>query len=194
MKIHFMAPIATGIRLKRYEQIISVIEKNDCELVTRHVIERKIDELQSETTADAELYVKKLMNWFKKADVLLFEASQPDTSIGFEIATALNMSKPTIILFENGRIKPHALLGLHSEKIQVLGYEEHTLQELLELAIDYARDTADVRFNFFVTPSIGAYLDWIAQNKKIPRSVYLRNLIEDDMNNNQEYKSGIATL
>jgi hypothetical protein len=60
---------------------------------------------------------------------------------------------------------------------------EHQL--VLEKAIEYAINQQEVRF---ISPNIGRYLDWISKVKKIPRSVYLRALIERDMKENTEFE------
>ena len=62
-----------------------------------------------------------------------------------------------------------------------------SVEEALKLALDYASDQMDTRFNFFISPKHGNYLDWISKNKKVPRAVYLRRLIEKDMDENKEY-------
>lgn len=187
-----MGDVIRGNR-EDYKKIIELIQKQGHELVTTHVIERTPKDVEGETAAEAELYARKILTWIKKADVIVFEVSQPAVSVGFEVATALNMSKPVVVLYKkDSGIIPHALKGIHNDKLQILSYDDLTLGEMLELSLDYAQETADVRFNFFVSPAISSYLDWIAQHKKVPRSVYLRNLIEDDMNNNEEYNSSQA--
>lgn len=186
MKIHFMG--ALDGQISDYKKIIEIVKKHNHELLTDHVLTRSMEEIRNETPSEAELYVKRSHRWMKKADVIIFEVTKTDASIGYEIATTLNMMKPVIVLYnEEKGIIPHALKGMESDKLQVLGYTDRTLSELIPLALDYAQDTVDVRFNFFISPSIGNYLDWIAQNKKLPRSVYLRNLIEKDMAENEEY-------
>ncbi len=189
MKVHFMAPIVGGNR-DDYAKIISTIEKLGHSLVSKHVIERSEKEIVSETPEEAELYTKKLSSWFKKADVIVFETTRPDVSIGFEVATALNHNKPVIVLYRRREgVIPHGLKGLHNDRLQLLSYDNETLGEMLELALDFAEETSDIRFNFFITPSISAYLDWVAREKKIPRSVFLRHLIERDMTiNAQNYQ------
>jgi hypothetical protein len=37
------------------------------------------------------------------------------------------------------------------------------------------------RFNFSVSPEIKAYLTWVQRTKHIPRSVYVRKLVEKQM-------------
>jgi hypothetical protein len=71
----------------------------------------------------------------------------------------------------------------------VIKYDATNLREQLKCALSFAQNNVDTRFNFFISPSIGNYLDWISKNKNIPRSVYLRTLIEKDMVINKEYNA-----
>ncbi|PIR59674.1 MAG: hypothetical protein COU68_04315 [Candidatus Pacebacteria bacterium CG10_big_fil_rev_8_21_14_0_10_45_6] len=176
-------------RKQSYKQIIDVIESLGHSLVTKHVLERQIHEIRAETEAEAELAAKKIQQWIRRAEILVYEVTKPDISIGFEIATAISNSKPVIVLYEIGAGEvPHGLKGVHSEKLQLVGYSNDTLVESISIALEFARETNDIRFNFFVPPSISLYLDWIAQKKKIPRSVYLRTLIEKDRENDEEFQ------
>jgi len=61
------------------------------------------------------------------------------------------------------------------------------LEEILKMACGEAKEQMDTRFNFFISPLHQTYLDWIAKHRKIPRSVYLRDLIERDMAQNKEF-------
>lgn len=190
MKIHFV--VAVDGNKHDHESIAKTIEKLGHELVTEHFLTRKLEEIVKESPAESELYAKKAQTWIKKADIVLFETTKPDVSVGYEVALALNMMKPVIVLYnEESGYPPHSLKGYNLEKLQVLGYNAHTLPEILELALEHASESADVRFNFFISPKIGSYLDWISKNKKIPRSVYLRKLIEHDMEDNDEFEQDL---
>ncbi|MDA1079890.1 MAG: hypothetical protein O2840_04360, partial [bacterium] len=76
---------------------------------------------------------------------------------------------------------PFFVQGIENEKLQVLEYREDTLEETIVAGLDYAAKVADIRFNFFISPNIAQFLDIVAKVKKIPRSVYIRSLIEQDM-------------
>jgi len=54
--------------------------------------------------------------------------------------------------------------------------------------LEEAKRRMDVRFNFFVSPKILAYLDWVAQKRMVPRSVFLRNLIEKEMKKDKGFR------
>lgn len=189
MKVHFIGDL--GGNKADYKKITDIVVKHGNELVTDHSIVRSVRDLEKETPEDAELYAKRMSQWLKRADVVIVETSIPLLGAGYEIAVALQLSKPVIVLYRpDGKNTPHVLKGLESDKLQVIGYTDKNLEEALILALDYATEQADTRFNFFVSPSIVNYLDWVSKSKRLPRAVYLRKLIEEDMRSNTEYNEG----
>jgi hypothetical protein len=137
--------------------------------------------------SDIKNFYRHTIDDLKKADICIFEASVPSLAIGHLISMAIEMGKPVIALYKAANI-PFFLTGLDDEKIQVIQYELENLKDELSTAIEYASDLQDTRFNFFISPQIGSYLDWVAKNKRVPRAVYLRRLIEEDMRGNKEYQ------
>lgn len=187
MKVHFVGPLEGN--KKDYELIIATLEKLGHEMVTKHSIERDLSDVEKEVPGEAELYAQKMKNWIKKADVVVVETTQPLLGAGYEIAFALNLSKPVIVLYRAAPGNtPHVLKGMENEKLQVLSYTDKTLEETLKLALESVQGLVDARFNFIAPSFILEYLDWIARHKNLPRSVYLRNLIEQDMKKNKEFK------
>lgn len=186
MKVHFEGALEGD--KKDFKRIIDLIKSNGFEVVTEHSLQREISEVEKETTEEAELYEKQRASWMKKADIVLIESTISNLGAGFEISSALQLGKPIIVLY---RLKPgntpHVLKGVHDERLQVLSYNDDTLAEVLKLALEYAAEKMDTRFNFFISPKIGNFLDWISKKKKLPRAVYLRRLIEEDMEANKEY-------
>jgi len=118
--------------------------------------------------------------------VVVLEVSMHSLSMGYFMQAALSMGKPVIALYVKG-CYPAFAIGIENEKLQVIEYSMDNLVSVLEISLEYAQETSDIRFNFFVTPAISSYLDWVAKEKKLPRSVYLRRLIEDDMGKNDEF-------
>lgn len=127
-----------------------------------------------------------LLNNLKKSDLVILEVSIHSLSMGFWMQKALELNKPVIALYLKGR-EPKFIEGVQNDKLQVIEYEDINLKEVLKYSIDFASDQQDTRFNFFISPKHQNYLDWIARNRKIPRSVFLRRLIEDHMKQNEDY-------
>ncbi|NCN07014.1 MAG: hypothetical protein GW946_04220 [Candidatus Pacebacteria bacterium] len=131
-------------------------------------------------------HFKRMMTCIKDADVIVLEVSTHSLSMGYLLQKALEIGKPVIALHLSGR-DPFFLQGIENEKLQIIEYKEDELEQALSASLDYAQGMSDVRFNFFISPSIGAYLDWISKKKKIPRSVFLRSLIQKQMEADSEY-------
>ena len=187
MKVYFTA----SLRGKQnsdldYEKIFSLIEslghKNLDDIVLRKSESRFY---QGSHEEQVRLY-KQALNNINTADVVILDVSIPSLSMGYVLQKALENSKPVIALYKKGYV-PFFALGIDNEKLQVIDYTDNSLEKDLKEALQTAQDSADVRFNFFISPEIGKYLDWISRVKKLPRSVYLRALIEEDLERNKEY-------
>ena len=193
MKYHFFGSLDGN--KEAYKAIIGLLDKMGHSSITDHVIKREIEDVEKETPEESELYVKKMLRWITQSDFISAEVTKPSISIGYEIMVSQQKGKPVIVLYEmNKGLAPHTLRGMPMEKIQIYSYSmdnsrENSIKQVLNLAIEEAKEQMDVRFNFFISPGIGAYLDWVVKNRKLPRAVYLRRLIEDDMKKNKKYSS-----
>ncbi len=189
MKIYFTASSRGTEKFnKYYKNIYDLISNQGHFHTSDYSKESDPSEIyQSDDEAHAELY-KRAVNQLKKADIVILEVSKHSLTMGYLLELGLNLGKPVIALHQTG-YKPAFAAGIADDKLQVVEYNEGNLNDLLIDAIDYASSQQDTRFNFFVSPKHINFLDWIAQNKKIPRSVYLRRLIEKEMSNDDQYNS-----
>jgi len=186
MKVHFIGGLSGN--KEDYKRIVKIIKASGHDLVTDHSVVRTMQDLERETPEEAELYAKKMTQWMKRADAVVVETTVPVLGAGYEIAVALQLGKPVVVLYRPAADNsPHVLKGAASDKLQVNSYSDKTLEEVLTLALEYANEQVDTRFNFFVSPAIVNYLDWVSKKKRLPRAVYLRRLIEKDMNENKQY-------
>lgn len=125
----------------------------------------------------------KITSKIKRADAFFAKLSHPSAEIGYLISIALQLGKPVILFVPdntgNGFFK---VLEEENDKLQVITYRENEpINKEVAMAIEYVHSSQDTRFNFFVSPDISTYLNWISKNRRIPRSVYLRELIDNDM-------------
>jgi len=166
--------------INQYEKIVATLKRTGYS-VFEDTTSTLLEEVLSKSDDDRISYYKKVLKWIDSSDLVVVEASFPSTlSIGHEITLSLEKSRPVIILYKKGK-EPTFLMGLKNEKIIWAEYTDESLEKVLISSIEKAKMKMDVRFNFFVSPKILAYLDWIAQKRMIPRSVFLRNLIEKEM-------------
>lgn len=186
MKVVFVASHTQKKDLNEYyERIVAYLKSKQYTVSTGGLFGHESDaDLSHE---DREAWYKKALGEIAKADIVVVEISYPSTAnVGHELTYALESGKPVIALYKDGR-DPVFLSGRSDEKLMLFAYNDRDLENVLESGLDYATSVQDVRFNFFISPVIGRYLDWISKNKRIPRAVYLRKLIENDMNDTKEY-------
>lgn len=170
---------------KQYNVIYKVIEDLGHVNLTDFLISVDTEKFYVNDISD---FFKETNKELKKADVCIFDASIASIAIGHLISTAVQNNKPVIVFYIDEK-PPHYLTGMDDSKVQLIKYEENTIAQCLLDAIDYASSQQDTRFNFFVSPKHINFLDWVSHNKKIPRSVFLRRLIEKEMANDSQYTS-----
>ena len=191
MKVYFTASLrGKANKDLRYEKIYSTIEDLGNTHIDSLVIEGDQNNFYSGSHDDQVNLYKRALENIKTADLVVLEVSVPSLSMGFLLLKALEASKPVIAMYKQG-YSPYFALGIDDERLQVIDYTDENLEVEIKSALEIAQESADVRFNFFISPAIGRYLDWVSKIKKIPRSVYLRALIEKEMSDNQEYKNTV---
>lgn len=173
---------------KSVERVVERLEGSGHTVISKFNLNKKLVDIKSQSEKESIEEQKRLTKLKKNADIVIVEASYPSFGVGQEISISLSLNKPVIVLYQKGK-SPHILRDENGDLLILAEYTDENLVRVLDDSIDYASSNQDVRFNFFISPTIGNYLDWISQNKKIPRSVYLRNLIELDMESNEEFNS-----
>lgn len=189
MKIYFSASISHINHYRNnYIAIVKALEKLGHNVIAEHVLKKKTkSDYEKQSDQESLSIQRKMTAWKKQADMCVFEVSSPSLGIGQEIAFALSNKKQVIALHISGT-KPHVLRDEGEESLFLVEYSLDKLEEILEEYIDYAKEHADTRFNFFISPEIQSYLDWVARYRRTPRAVYLRELLEKDIRENKDWK------
>jgi hypothetical protein len=190
MKIMFIASIRGKEKhADAFNEIINTLKKQKYQVFHEHVTDYDQKKLDTLSKQDDMEFHSTILNHIKGADIVVAECSYQSLSVGYLISYAIELSKPTIIFYNSAFPKPNLFPTLsQSEKLLLAEYHNITeLPELVKEYVEYAKMKTDVRFNFFISPHISNYLDWITKNYKIPRSVYLRQLIETDMDKHQDF-------
>ncbi|MDP1743891.1 MAG: hypothetical protein Q8L51_03865 [Candidatus Amesbacteria bacterium] len=187
MNIYFLASSSQRATYgKNYQEIVNSLQKLGHKVIYHVTIDTPLSEHQT-VTENQEMY-SQIIHGISESDLIVAEISFPSTlNVGHTISVALEKGKPVIGLYIPNK-QSNYFLYLKSDKFL---YQEYTLSNLTKVLKDniaYAQDTADTRFNFIISSSLLEYLDWIAINNRVPRSVYLRKLIEVDMAKNKDYK------
>ncbi|MEN8253095.1 MAG: hypothetical protein ABFQ62_01825 [Patescibacteria group bacterium] len=188
MKFYFCASARGHKKLKEdYLGICGVMEEMGHQNLDDLATTVNPDSFYEGSHGDQIGHYERTIKNVKLSDVVVLELSTHSLSMGYIMQKALESGKSVIALYQ-GDNYPHFALGIDNDKLQIIEYGKDNLKESLKNALEFAKDQSDIRFNFFISPTIANYFDWIAKNKRIPRSVYLRRLIEADMKANTEYE------
>ena len=190
MKVYFTASLRGKEEFgEYYTKIVKYIESRGHKMISNHVFVNDSKSIAAQDKAHALKAYHQLVDSIKKADIFISEVSTQSISVGHELTEAMNLNKPVVVMYMGER-RPSMLFGSGYEKLQMIQYTVDNYEALLDHALEEAGKHTDVRFNFFVSPKILNYLDWVAQKRMIPRSVFLRNLIEREMKKDREFSKG----
>lgn len=192
MKIYFVASPRLVVKdPELYKRIHHYLAKNNVMLsdkLLKWTYKKLLDKIYDDNDKEGAIAYKEAIDKVKKADVVMMEVSGHSVTMGYLISKSLDLSKPVVVFYKKGT-KILFLKGINNPKLKLKEYDKHNIENLLDQAIEEAKKEIDVRFNFFVSPKILTYLDWVAKKRMIPRSVFLRNLIEKEIKKEREFKN-----
>lgn len=145
-----------------------------------------IADLRGNDQAKRENY-NETLKAITKADVVVMEISGHSMSMGYILSKALEINKPVIAMYRD-EAEPVFIAGIGNPKLVLAAYNSTNVEKVIWESLKKAKSLIDVRFNFFVSPKILTYLDWVGQKRMIPKSVFLRNLIEREIKRDREFK------
>lgn len=122
MNIYFAGSISGGRKYQPvYQIIVDYLIKQGYKVLTEHVAypERKIHPFE------INLFVEDMQN-LKRCQVLIAEVSNPSTGVGYEVASALNLGKPVLCLYERGINISSLIKENISPHLQVYAYDTDT--------------------------------------------------------------------
>lgn len=181
MRAYFTASIVgRKFHLTNYQRISEILKTKNVEVKDNHVLNVSEKDIQMQTKAERLKFHRTLEDSINSSDFLVAETSFPSISVGYEISMALDRGKPVLILYNEG--DPPSLFAYHeSEKIVSEKYTEESLPIIISDFLRFVRGEADTRFTFFISSKQAAYLAKMGKTNRVPKSVYLRSLIDKDM-------------
>lgn len=183
MKISFAASIR-GKKLysKNYSVIINYL--TDEGHIVNHVLSLSEEKILGLPTSQRIKYFQDFYKSINKSDLLIAECSFPSINVAYEISFAIQQGKSVLVFHLKN--KDGAILELRdpifaSDKISVYEYTEKNLIHTLKSALEYIQPQLDKRYTIILPSLTMASLDKLSKEKKIPKAVYIRQLIEKDL-------------
>lgn len=166
--------------LAKYRKIVDLLKERGVKVLDEHILDVSETDIQLQSKEKRLQFHRQLEEWVNAADFLVAETSFPSISVGYEISMALDRGKPVLILYHEG--DPPSLFAYH-ENEKIIS-EKYTLDELPVIINDFlhfVRGEADTRFTFYISSKQASHLAKQAKKNRVPKSVYLRHLIDEDL-------------
>lgn len=183
MKISFIASIRGK---KSYNDYYSLIINHLLRQGHKvdHVLSNSEEGLSKLTAPQRIKTFDKFYRCINKSDLVIAECSFPSINAAYEISHALQQGKPVMVfILKEQRDSMLELLDpiFSSDKIQVFEYTEENLVEALNFALKCKQPQINKRFTIILPPFMMAKLDKISKKRKLPKAVYIRQLIEKSL-------------
>lgn len=129
----------------------------------------------------------------REFDAMIVDIKGPSVDINYQIILALTEKKPVLCVYdENSKAAKSlpAARGTIAKNLILKTYNTETLSSVIsDFITSLAEGSKPERFNFFLTPDLKEYVNWIPSGTGMTKSNFIRQLIRDRMKKDEEYRT-----
>jgi len=130
MNIYFACSITGGRAYEAvYQSITRALLEDGIEVPTAHLAETSV--VDEEKIIKPRTVYERDVTWIRSADALVAEVSAPSHGVGYEIGYALNLGKPVLCLYEQGRTVSKMITGNPHLNLTIRTYQTSDQAALL---------------------------------------------------------------
>jgi hypothetical protein len=199
MKIYFFGPTTEIVNYnKAYEQILEYLSKAGLQCFSK-IESDFVTQISEDKMAEIQASGESILN---HVDGIVIEATAPDSEVGYLLAHAILQKKPTLCLYQKGAQIKKTLSHLGQNipaYIMVKSYDSRSLETVIA---DYIKlfgmdpeysDVPNIKFTLRISQKISHYLHWKTLNTKKTKADYLRERIQEMIENDDKYKKYIVS-
>ncbi|MFO0703493.1 MAG: nucleoside 2-deoxyribosyltransferase [Patescibacteria group bacterium] len=187
MIVYFTASISKKDQLRpNYQKIVNIIKDFGHQIRHDHILNTSESYINKTTRKEKITFQKQVEEWIEDADCLIAETSHPSVSVGYEIGMALQMKKPILVLHKKETSPPSLFSAHYDENVVTAAYTFENIQSLIKEFLIYVETLKDTKFTFYISNKHARHLKTSSKLLKISQSAYLRNLIENDLQNQRD--------
>jgi hypothetical protein len=169
-----------------YRNIVTILKRNEVKL-TNEWIENAYKRRHKGDEDRVEVLWPKIYRENReavsRADVIIAEISNRSFLVGFQVAYALQMKKPILLLSNHSNTKGGVGLSQNEEIIKFSRYDETNVEAIISSFIkENTRSSKDLRFNFFIDRKILNYLNWVSFQTGETKSEIIRSVLTKEIN------------
>ncbi len=165
-----------------YKTIIDHLTKKGHEV--EHMLHMFEKDVLAMDSVIREKFFQDFYNRLEHTDLVIAECSFPSMNVGYGVAYLIQRGKSVIVMYLHGtdgyKFGVSTFTG-SLDNVTVNAYRDDTLKETLDYAVSTMALKLDKRFTIIFPAHLMNRLEDISRKKKIPKAVYIRNLIEKQL-------------
>lgn len=197
VRIYFSATITKNDELRDlYTSIIDALKKEGHKVFEYGSSELDPAKLINRSENEIAKAYNDLSKFLKQADIFIADISESSVGIGYEIAQALSLKKPALVLkHKDAKFEPLATLeGNKSKLLQYEQYEKTEIAKIINTFVKESKSKLDTKFILIISPEIDRYLEWAAEHRRMHKAQIVRQAVEDMMRKDKDYKEVYSDL
>ena len=128
MNIYFACSITGGREFEStYQTIVAALEGSGHSIPTSHLAQAEA--MEAERALSPQDVYERDVNWIRECDALIAEVSVPSHGVGYEIAYALQVRKPVLCIYQEGRRVSKMITGNSDDLLKISIYQ--TVEEAI---------------------------------------------------------------
>ncbi|HEX7042580.1 MAG TPA: hypothetical protein VF189_05000 [Patescibacteria group bacterium] len=183
MKIGFLAS-KRGEKQFRSEflAIIDYLSKKGHSLI--HHMEIPVEDILPLSYAKRQELFMEFYKELEECDLIIVETSLQSTQVGFGLAYLRMKGKPVVVLSQGEATFPFFPKGevySNLDNMMAYSYKKENFKKILDEALSYMKPHLEKRFTIIFPSHLLAKVEEHSKKRKLPKSVYIRQLIEEDL-------------
>lgn len=194
MKIHFTCSTAEFNKYRDDYFFIRNYLISQGHLLTRDWLPHTEQRILANVTdiRDIKKIYKENIQALREAHLVIIEDTVSNFSTGHQITLAVQMRKPTLVLWQGKKyrqFKQMFIHGIESNLLQVTEYQPSELEDILKSFISkYEHIKETNRFHLVLNGVERQYLDWAQFNKNKSRTQVIKDALHDAIQRDTAYE------
>jgi len=194
MKIYFTCSTAEFNKYRDQYFLIRNLLVADKHILTRDWLphtERRLKSGDTEMRDIKEIY-RGCITAIREADIVIIEDTVSNFSTGHQITVALQLRKPTLVLWKGKKyrqFKQMFIHGIESDILEVSEYDNGNIVKIIRAFINkYTNANEKNRFHLVLNNTERMYIDWAQFQYGKSRTQIIRKGLRNSIESDVEYK------
>jgi hypothetical protein len=184
----FDANVTSVYDEKNVKEIVGLLNKHSCNVVQTIMATDWGYSVTKSKKAAENIYTQKIKD-IKESDIFVCDMSNPSPTLAFEVFEALNIRKPSLLLFNKNVQSPDIAFSGNPSRYLTIEVFDNNLEEIISKYLKKAQAKKPIsRFSVRLTKEMGDYLNYLKAKMKLSsKNDVITNILEEMINEDYDF-------